>query len=141
MTNKIASIVFLLALSLTVAAQSAEKTFSKSFNTDGKGTISLDLPGVIDLKVWDNPTIRIGITVSIPTGSEAMLGELANIGRYNLVATPKGDVLTIQAPNMQKQIRVKGQELRETLTYVVFVPKDLTIDILPNAETVAANRK
>lgn len=140
MTTRIATLVILLALSLTAAAQSAEKTFSKSFNTDGKGTISLDLPGAIDLKIWDNPTIRIGITVSIPTGSAAMLGELANAGRYNLVAKSKDDVLSIQAPNMLKQIRIKGEELRETLSFVVFVPKDLKIE-MPNALTAAANRK
>lgn len=140
MTTRIASLVILLALSLGAAAQSAEKTFSKSFNTDGKGTINLDLPGVIDLKVWDNPTIRIGITVSIPTGNQSMLGELANIGRYNLVSKSEGDVLTIQAPNMQKTIKLKGEELHETLTFVVFVPKDLTIE-MPNAEAFAASRK
>lgn len=140
MTTRIASLVILLTLSLAANAQSVEKTFSKAFNTDGKGTISLDLPGAIDLKVWDNSTIRIGITVSIPNGNESMLGELANIGRYNLVSKSNGDVLTIQAPNMQKVIRLKGQELHETLTFVVFVPKDLTIE-LPNAETFAAARK
>lgn len=140
MTTRIALPVILLALSLTAAAQSAEKTFSKSFNTDGKGTINLDLPGAIDLKIWDNPTIRVGITVSIPTGSAAMLGELANAGRYNLVAKSHDDVLSIQAPNMQKQIRIKGEELRETLSFVVFVPKDLKIE-MPNALTAAANRK
>lgn len=140
MTIRIASLVTLLALSLAATAQSAEKTFSKSFNTDGKGTINLDLPGAIDLKVWDNPSIRIGITVSIPTGNSSMLGELANIGRYNLVSKSEGDVLTIQAPNMQKRITLKGEELRETLTFVVFVPKDLTIE-MPNAQAFADNRK
>lgn len=140
MTTRIALPVILLALSLAAGAQSAEKTFSKSFNTDGKGTISLDLPGAIDLKIWDNPTIRIGITVSIPTGSAAMLGELANAGRYNLVAKSSDDVLSIKAPNMLKQIRIKGEEVRETLSFVVFVPKDLKIE-MPNALTAAANRK
>ncbi|MBK7935772.1 MAG: hypothetical protein IPJ82_01175 [Lewinellaceae bacterium] len=140
MTIRIASLITLLALSLAATAQSAEKTFSKSFNTDGKGTINLDLPGAIDLKVWDNPSIRIGITVSIPTGNSSMLGELANIGRYNLVSKSEGDVLTIQAPNMQKRVTLKGAEFRETLTFVVFVPKDLTIE-MPNAQAFAENRK
>lgn len=139
MTARYTSIIILLALSFSMAAQSAEKTFSKSFNTESKGTIKLDLPGAIDLKIWDNPTIRIGITVSTPTGNDAMLGELARVGRYNLTSKGEGDVLTITAPNMQKQIRVKGEELRETLTFVVFVPKDLKIE-MPNADTYAAKR-
>lgn len=139
MTARFTSIIILLTLTLPLAAQSAEKTFSKSFSTENKGTINLDLPGAIDLKIWDTPTIRIGITVSIPSGNNAMLGELANVGRYNLVSKAEGDVLTIFAPNMQKQIRVKGEELRETITFVVFVPKDLKIE-MPNAGNYAAKR-
>ena len=140
MTTRIAYLaIILLTLSFSVLAQSAEKTYSKSFNTDGKGTITLDLPGAIDLKIWDTPTIRISFTVSMPSGSGAMLGELANVGRYNLVSKADGDVLTITAPNMQKQIRVKGEEIRETITYVVFVPRDLKIE-MPNADAFAVKR-
>lgn len=140
MTTRIASLVILLTLSLSALAQPAEKTFSKSFSTDGKGTINLNLPGAIDLKIWDNTTIRIGFTVSSPSGNGAMLGELANVGRYNLVSKSEGDVLTISAPNMQKQIKVKGEVLPETLHYVVFVPKDLKIE-MPNAEAFAVAKK
>lgn len=139
MTARFNSMIILLALSIPVSAQVAEKTFSKSFNTDNKGTIVLDLPGAIDLKIWDNPSIRIGITISIPSGNNAMLGELANVGRYNLVSKSEGDALTIQAPNLQKQIKVKGEELRETVTFVVFVPKDLKIE-MPNADSFVAKR-
>ena len=140
MTTRFASLaIILLTLSLTATAQSAEKTFSKAFNTEGKGTIRLDLPGTIDLKIWDTPTIRISFTVSSPSASSAMIGELTNAGRYNLVSKAEGDVLTISAPNMQKQIRVKGEELLETLSYVVFVPRDLKIE-MPNAAAFATKR-
>lgn len=139
MTARFTYLLILLTLSLSLVAQSAEKTFSKSFSTESKGTIKLDLPGAIDLKIWDNTTIRVGITISIPSGNSAMLGELANVGRYNLVSKPEGDVLTITAPNMQKQIRVKGEELRETITFVIFVPKDLKIE-MPNAGDYTAKR-
>jgi hypothetical protein len=130
MTTRIISLALLLALALNAAAQSAAaKTFNKSFNTESKSTIRLDLPGEVDLKVWNNPSIRIEISVSLPSGNPAMLNELANVGRYNLVSKPVEDVLIIQAPNMQKQIRVKGEELRETLSFVVFVPKDLKVQV------------
>jgi hypothetical protein len=126
-------LIILLSLTCALSAQTAEKTFSKSFNTDSKGTIVLDLPGAIDLKIWDGQSIRIGITVGLPSGSNAMLGELANVGRYNLTSKSEGDILTISAPNLQKQIKVKGEELRETVSFVVFVPKDLKIE-MPNAD-------
>jgi hypothetical protein len=140
MTTNIPLFVILLALPVAASAQSAEKTYSKSFNTEGKGTIRFNLPGAIDLKIWETPTIRISMTVSIPSGNNAMLGELANVGRYNLVSKPEGEVLGIAMPNMQKQIRVKGEELRETFSFVVFVPKDLKIE-MPNADTYAVAKK
>jgi hypothetical protein len=136
MTTRFATLLILFALSRILAAQSAEKTFSKSFATEGKGTIRLDLPGAIDLKVWDTQTIRISFTVSSPGIDAATLGGLADAGRYNLVSKAEEDVLTISAPNMQKQLKLKGQEVRETLSYVVFVPRDLKIE-MPNAETYA----
>ena len=141
MTTRIISLVLLLALTLSAAAQNtAAKTFNKSFNTESKTTIRLDLPGEVDLKIWNNPSIRIEISVSLPSGGNpAMLNELANVGRYNLVAKPVEDVLLIQAPNMQKQIRVKGEELRETLSFVVYVPKDLKVQVV-NADQLAVKK-
>lgn len=136
MTTRFATLLILVVLSRLVAAQSAEKTFSKAFSTEGKGTIRLDLPGAIDLKIWDTPTIRISFTVSSPGIDAATLGGLADAGRYNLVSKPEDDVLTISAPNMQRQLKLKGQEVRETLTYVVFMPRDLNVE-MPNAETYA----
>ena len=94
----------LLTLSFAASAQTASKIFNKSFNTDNRGTIVLDLPGLIDLKIWDNPSIKFEIGVTLPSGNGSMLNELANIGRYNLVSKSEGDMLTITAPNLQKTI-------------------------------------
>lgn len=142
MTTRIISIALLSALTLSAAAQTtAAKTFNKSFNTESKTTIRLDLPGEVDLKIWNNSNIRIEISVSLPSGSNpAMLNELANVGRYNLVSKPTEDALVIQAPNMHKQIRVKGEELKELLSFVVFVPKDLKVQVV-NADQLAGVKK
>ncbi len=141
MTTRIISLALLLTLTMSAAAQTtAAKTFNKSFNTESKSTIRLDLPGEVDLKIWNNPSIRIEITISLPSGNPAMLNELANVGRYNLVSKAIEDALLIQAPNMQKQIRVKGEELRETLSFVVYVPKDLKVQVT-NAEQLAGVKK
>lgn len=138
MATKINTIVVLLALPMLTFAQAtpAGKTFSKTFNTEDKGIIKLDLPGSVDLKIWNNPNIRVEITVSLPTGNTSMVNELATVGRYNISSKVEGDVLRILMPNIQKLIRVKGEELHENITYVVFVPKDLNI-ILPNVAILA----
>jgi hypothetical protein len=140
MTTRTHLAFFLLSLSFFASAQTATKTFNKSFNTDSRGTIMLDLPGIIDLKIWDNPSIKFEIGVALPAGNGSVLNELANIGRYNLVSTSAGDVLTITAPNLQKQLKVKGEALREVITFVVFVPKDLNI-VLPNVTAAAELKK
>lgn len=137
MTTKINTIVILLAIPmLTFAQSSVGKTFSKTFNTEDKGTIKLELPGNVDLKIWNNSTIRVDISVSLANGNNSMVNELAIVGRYNITSTVEGDVLHILMPNIQKQIKVKGEVLRESLTYVVFAPKDLKI-IIPNVATLA----
>lgn len=126
------ALIFFTSLAVSISAQTtAGKTFTKAFNTDGKGTLRLELPGTIDLKVWDNPSIKFEITVSLPTGNGPMLNELANIGRYNLAAKAEGDALVITAPNLQKQLKVKGQEFKESLNFIVYVPKDLEIQMMP----------
>ncbi|MBL7779863.1 MAG: hypothetical protein JNM22_01515 [Saprospiraceae bacterium] len=121
---------------LSLAQSSVGKTFSKTFNTEDKGTIKLDLPGNVDLKIWNNPTIRVEIGISLANGNNSMVNELANVGRYNISSLAEGDVLHILMPNIQKQIKVKGEVLRENLTYTVFAPKDLKI-IVPNVATLA----
>lgn len=141
MTTRIVFLAFLLAASLSASAQvTAAKTFTKSFNTENKGTIRLDLPGEVDLKIWNNPSIRIEVSVSLPSGNSAMLNELATVGRYNMMAKPVEDVLVIQTPNMQKQIRVKGEELREVLSFVVFMPKDLKVQLLNGGQLAEAKK-
>ena len=136
------ALILLTSFTVSISAQTtAGKTFTKAFNTDGKGTLRLELPGTIDLKVWDNPNIKFEISVSLPTGNGPMLNELANIGRYNLASKAEGDALVITAPNLQKQLKVKGQELKEALNFVVYIPKGLEIQMMPSGIALADVKK
>lgn len=140
MMTRTTTFLFLLVLSCSAAAQSSGKTFSKSFNTDGRLKVALDLPGEVDLKVWDNPSIRIEISVTLPDGTNsAMLNELANVGRYNLVAKFEEELVLITAPNLQRQVKVKGQDLKESLSFVVYVPKKMEVE-MRNAALLAASK-
>ena len=125
----------LLALSFAADAQPSGKVFNKSFNTEGSASIVLDLPGKIDLKIWGSPSLRFEIGVALPAGNGPMLDELASVGRYDLVSKSVGDVLVITAPNLQKQLKVKSEVLREAISFVVFVPKDLKIQFLRGETT------
>jgi hypothetical protein len=138
MMTRYLTLVLLLATPLMATAQSAEKTFSKSFNTENKAQVALELPGEVDLKVWNNAYIRIEITVGLASGNTALLNELANVGRYNLVSKTSDELLVISAPNLQKQVRIKGEVLKENLTYVVFVPEGLKVKLTETEVLTAA---
>jgi hypothetical protein len=141
MTNRIVSLVLLSLFSLTAFAQTTSKTFTKSFNTEGSGRITFDLPGPVDLKIWNNATIRFEINVNLPSGSVSMLDQLSKVGRYDLKAEALEDNLLITAPNLNRVVRVKGEELRENVSYVVFVPKDLEVVLLNSAALAEAQKK
>jgi len=133
MTKHIAFLALLLIFTDHVSAQ---KTFTKPFNTDGASRIKFDLPGPIDLKIWHQATIRIEISVDLPSGSTSMLDQLAKVGRYDLNAENINDELVVTSPNMNRVVRVKGEKLRENLSYVVYVPKDMDV-ILLNSSAMA----
>ena len=140
MTKSILSLAVLLTFALNAFAQSNEKTFTKAFNTEGLERIKLDLPGKVDLKIWNKPTIRMEITVSLANGNMSMLDQLATVGRYNLKSETVDDLLLITSPNMYREVRVKGVELRENISYVVFVPKDMEV-IMRTVPAVATVQK
>jgi hypothetical protein len=109
-------LAILLSAPMLIAAQAVEKTMLKSFNLDSKSLVRLELPGAVDVKVWEKSTIQIQITVSLPSGNVAMLNELANVGRYNLSAKSEGDHLKVISDNLNKIIKIKGQDLKENIT-------------------------
>jgi hypothetical protein len=122
-------LAILLSAPMLVAAQAVEKTMLKSFNLDSKSLVRLELPGAVEVKVWEKPSIQIQITVSLPSGNAAMLNELANVGRYNLSGKSESDFLKVTADNLHKIIKIKGQDLKENITFQVFVPKDIEVKI------------
>lgn len=141
-TTTTLALLFITSFTFSVAAQTTGgKTFTKSFNTDGKGILRLELPEAADLKIWDNPSIRFEITISLPNGNTAILNELSNIGRYNLVSESVGDALVITAPNLQKRLKVKGEELKEAINFIVFIPKDMEVEIMPATVVLADIKK
>lgn len=141
MTLKSFSLFLLMLLcSCVLIAQNGTKTFNKSFNTESKSTLVFDLPGAIDLKIWNNPTVKIEMSVSLPSANPAMLNELANIGRYNMVSRTDAEKWFVSIPAMSKHIKLKGETLKEVLSFVVFMPKDLKVE-LPNAAPVDELKK
>ncbi len=110
-------------------AQTGVKTFTKSFNAEGVSKIKLDLPGAVDLKIWSQPTVRVEIHVALPSSNTSTVEQLAKVGRYDLKGDLVSNLLVITAPNLQRVVKIKGEEVRETVTYVVFIPRDIEVEV------------
>lgn len=126
--------IIFLAICLTglvgiALAQTGGKTFTKSFNAEGVDKIKFDLPGSVDLKIWNQPTVRIEIHVTLPSSNTSTVEQLAKVGRYDLKGDMTSNLLVITAPNLQRVVKIKGEEVRETVTYVVFIPKDIEVEV------------
>lgn len=131
MTNlaRFSTLALLLFAVSFLAAQQGEKNLIKSFNTGGKDQLAFELPGPVDVKTWDNTTVRIELKLALPNSNGGTLDELIRLGRYNLVSSLVDDVFTINSPNTARKLTIKGQELKESLSYIVSVPKTALVKV------------
>ncbi len=53
---------------------------------------------------------------------------LAKAGHYDLRGEVTANLLTVSAPNMQRVVKPKGEEIRGTINYVVFLPKSKEVE-------------
>ena len=129
MKNRMSFLLLPLLLAVApVMAQQAEKTLVKSFNLNGQTAVLLDLDGKSTVTTWNEPQMRIQMTITLQNGSETMLKSLVTTGRYNLDAKDINGVYAIVAPGLERQIKLgSGQSLGETVTYSVMAPKGVTI--------------
>ena len=85
--------------------------------------------------------LKVVTLVFANRGYQILRSELANVGRYNIAAKPEGEVLEVTMPNMARTVKVKGALLRENLSFVVFMPKDLKVETLNTTDLLAAEKK
>ena len=123
------TVIPLLLLAGFMAGQQGEKNLIKSFNTGGKNLLAFELPGPVEVKTWDNTTVRIELTLALPNSNGGTLDELIRLGRYNLVSSLNGEIFTVNSPNSARKLSIKGQELKENLSYVISVPKTALVKV------------
>jgi len=117
----------LLLLSNVVFGQQAEKTLVKSFNMMGNQTVVVDLDGPVEVKSWPNKTVRVVMNISLGNRPMSFLKGMITAGRYNLKSTQIEEGLKISAPGMDRKVVLKTEELKETLSFVVFAPEDVVV--------------
>jgi hypothetical protein len=121
---------------LTTSAQATSKTFSKAFNLNGSTDVRVDVPGTVEVKTWDSPNLRFVITVNLPSGNSnlSVIDQLSSVGRYDLALTALNGATSVEAKNLKRNIKVKGQDFKENVHFVVLAPKDVNVQIVGTTE-------
>ena len=133
------ALLFPLLLLTSIAIGQAERTFVKSFNLQGRQTVILNLGDNIQVNRWDNDLMRVQMTDSTPSMNNAMLKSVAESGRYMLKNEMTAPVFIVTVPATEKGMKINGNDVKEIITYTVFVPKNVTIlkNTDPNSKIVA----
>ena len=82
--------------------------------------------------------MRVQMTISLDNGSVPMLKSLISAVRYNLDAITE-DGYIVYAPNMAREIILRGEPLKEKVAYTIFSPENVTITL--NNDTSAATKE
>ena len=109
-----------------------EKTVVKTFNLQGNNSIILNLDGAVEIKEWNESTLRVYMNIKLNNSTVHMLKYLLTQGRYNLKLenSSKGFMMTSPGRKQNVVINKNGDILSETVTYTVFVPHNVTTEII-----------
>jgi hypothetical protein len=137
MKNLLTLITLILATSFTYGQ--TEKTVVKTFNLQGSTSVVLDLNGDVEVQEWSESTLRIHMNIKLENSNVHMLKYLLTQGRYNLKLDNTDTGVMITSPGRDKDVVInkEGDTLSETVTYTVFVPQNVSTEIM-NKKTVEA---
>ena len=130
-------LIILLAYCVSLSAK-IEKTLAKSFDLEGSQLVRLDLPGTIEVRKWDNDILRVQMTISLDTGTEAMLKSLVTAGRYNAKSLNEDAGMKILMPNLDRELMTRGKTITEQFSFIVFAPKNVSVQNLRDAASVSS---
>lgn len=120
----------LLGISTSTLAQGSEKTLVKSFRLDNISQVNFGINAPVKVKHWNEPHMRILLTIKLDNGNQYLLKNLVANGRYNLKGTVENGIFSIFAPALAKEIMFKdGQKLQETISIEVYIPEGLEVQI------------
>ena len=130
MKNLFTFIIVILATSLTYGQ--TEKTVVKTFNLQGNTSIILNLNGAVKIEEWSESTLRVHMNIKLNNSNVHMLKYLLTQGRYNLTLENTSRGFTMSSPGRNENVIINknGDVLSETVTYTVFVPHNVTTEII-----------
>ena len=105
------AILPLLLLSISNFGQSASRTLVKSFNLQGMNQIVLELDGDVEIKEWNNASMRIQMLIELEDGSNSVLHSLITSHRYDLKSRIENNIDGALSSNNQRRNGISLKEL------------------------------
>lgn len=128
MRNLITVLVLVLGFATQIAAQS-QKTLVKSIAVENASNVVLALNGTVETSEWDEAYIRIVTNINVKNFDENILKRLVLVGRYNIESTNADGKVLVEMPKVAHFVTVKGVDLEEHITFEVFVPKGINVEL------------
>jgi len=112
-------LIVMLLMNLTAFSQS-EKNLVKSFHVIG--SLSVELPGKVNIINWDKNYIQINTFVTVYT-NESNTNKLVSLGRYDIVVLDS----ILSMPKYKNGITIKDEDIRESFVFEIKVPNGLQL--------------
>lgn len=126
--KRIFTLLFFLCCCVQINFAQSQKTFVKSLSMQQASTLSIQLDGAIEILEWDQSFVRVTSTIELANFNEEILKRLVAVGRYSLTSNTANGVMTITMPKLATPVTIKGQALKEILSYQVYIPKGITVE-------------
>ncbi|MCB0705116.1 MAG: hypothetical protein KDC34_07390 [Saprospiraceae bacterium] len=132
------ALLMMFGAATQLQAQEVEKTLVQSLNPGTNYAVSFDMSGPVEIIEWNDPVIRIQTTIRLHNATDTILRSLVQAGRYSPKGVSNEGLYEVSIPALAKQVTVGGQELQESFSYIIYVPRGLDVEL---PEEAAASYK
>lgn len=126
MKTKICAVLIIFVLGFSNSYAQANLKFNQTFSSMNASNINLDVENNdIVVKTIKGSRIVIEMLIEISSSNTNLLEFLAKDGRYDLTKSydEKTQTLVLSSNKHRDIITIKGQEVSEKLSYVIYVPE------------------
>ncbi|MCP4438654.1 MAG: hypothetical protein GY810_06885 [Aureispira sp.] len=126
------TIIMFFALSIVLNTNNfgqAQKTLVRTVENIEDLAIHFNKKGSkIIIKQWDRAATRVFTTIAVENADQHMLDHLHQSGRYDYDLKNKDGKIIFDMPNAQQTITLGNTDLKETITYEIYVPYGVLVE-------------
>lgn len=128
MTMKLCSLILFITLSLNYSYGQANFKFNQTFSSMNATNITMDVDdSEILVKTIKGSRIVIEMLINVSSPNTRLLEFIAKGGRYDLEKSydDNTQTLTLSSKKNKNIITIKGEEIEEQISYVIYVPENI----------------